>query len=279
MEYNDPLLRPTRAAAYNGGQQVGAATETIYGDGTSIPETRFVKTRSQIDETHWKEGYTWFDGLGRTTKSQSIDSSGDIFVETEYDNMGRAYWVTNPYRNGETVYWTENTFDTAGRPWKVTTPDGAVVKTTYGVAVSGGNIGTWVTVTDQAGKVRRSVTNPLGHLTRVDEPSNTGELGAIDAPNQPTFYSYDLLNNLTQVQQPGDNNEECGPTTTGCTQTRSFQYDSLSRLKQATNPEGGTIQYGYDASSNLTTKTDVAPENDDVCVRCSQQSKDPYLLK
>jgi RHS repeat-associated protein len=173
--------------------------------------------------------------------------------------------VTNPYRlqtvspfgAAESVYRTESVFDTAGRPWKTITADNAVVETTYGIVGTGGNIGTWVTVKDQAGKLRRSVTNALGQLTRVDEPNNAGELGAVDAPYQPTYYTYDLLNNLEEVQQPGDNNEECGPSTTNCSQTRSFQYDSLSRLKQATNPESGTIQYTYDANGNLATKTDA----------------------
>ena len=247
----DPLLRVRKVTEPNGRQTI-----LEYGAGTS-PTTRYMKTRSQVDESKWKEGFVWYDGLGRTFKSQTIDSNGDIFVETEYDNMSRPYKVTNPYRNGETIYWTESVFDAAGRPWKTITPDGAVVETTYSIAATGSNIGTAVTVKDQALKLRRSVTNAMGHLTRVDEPNYVGQLGAIDAPNQPTYYSYDLLNNLTQVQQPGDNNEECGPSTTTCSQTRSFQYDSLSRLKQAINPESGTIAYSYDLNSNLTTKTDA----------------------
>jgi RHS repeat-associated protein len=41
-------------------------------------------------------------------------------------------------------------------------------------------------------------------------------------------------------------------------QTRSFTYDSLKRLKQAINPESGTINYtSYDANSNLLTKQDA----------------------
>lgn len=100
-----------------------------------------------------------------------------------------------------------------------------------------------VTVTDQSLKQRRSVTNALGHLIRVDEPTDTGGLGAIDTPNQPTNYTYDTLNNLTTVNQG--------------IQTRSFSYNSLSRLLSATNPESGTISYSYDNNGNLTTKTDA----------------------
>jgi RHS repeat-associated protein len=40
-------------------------------------------------------------------------------------------------------------------------------------------------------------------------------------------------------------------------QTRSFVYDSLSRLKQASNPESGIINYVYDNNSNLLSKTDA----------------------
>lgn len=48
---------------------------------------------------------------------------------------------------------------------------------------------------------------------------------------------------MTQVQQGS--------------QSRSFTYDALSRLKQAINPESGTINYTYDSNGNLETKTDA----------------------
>ena len=127
--------------------------------------------------------------------------------------------------------------------WKVTTPDNAVVETIYGLATTGSQIGTVVTVKDQALKERRSITNALGQLKRVDEPNASNQLGAVDNPNQWTGYTYDLLNNLITVNQ-GE-------------QPRSFTYDALSRLKSATNPESGTINYTYDANSNLATKTDA----------------------
>ena len=98
-------------------------------------------------------------------------------------------------------------------------------------------------MTDQAGKQRRSVTNALGQLVRVDEPDASGNLGSVTAPNQPTSYAYDTLNNLTTVSQG--------------VQTRTFTYNSLSRLMSATNPESGTINYGYDSNGNLTSKVDA----------------------
>jgi len=236
IEYNDPLLRPTKSIAPNGHQTI-----TEYGAGTSAA-TRYVKVRTQIDEQKWKEGYTWYDGLGRTIKSQSVDSQGDVFVETEYDTMGRAKKATNPFRTGETKLWTESFFDDLGRVTKVKTPDNAEVNTAYSIG-TGTTVGTVVTVTDQASKQRRSITNALGQLKRIDEPTDAGGLGAIDSANQSTSYTYDILNNLTTVTQGS--------------QTRSFVYDSLSRLKQAQNPESGLIQYAYDNNGNLTSKIDA----------------------
>ena len=51
------------------------------------------------------------------------------------------------------------------------------------------------------------------------------------------------LDNLTRVTQG--------------TQTRTFAYDSLSRLTSAANPESGTVAYTYDNNGNLTQRTDA----------------------
>ena len=79
---------------------------------------------------------------------------------------------------------------------------------------------------------------------RVHEPTGSPPaLGATASPNQATSYTYNALNNLTRVTQGS--------------QTRSFAYDSLSRLTSATNPESGTIAYAYDNNGNLTQRTDA----------------------
>lgn len=246
MEYDDPLLRPTKVTAPNGAESV-----IEYGAGTS-PSTRWVKVKSQIDATNWKEGYTWFDGLGRNIRSQSIDTeSGDVFTMTCYDALSRVLKISNPFQSYSSqscsttsgMEWRSNTFDITGRLWKITTPDSAVVEATYGLSTTGSAIGTAITVADQAGKLRRSITNALGELIRVDEPNSSNVLGATSSPNQDTSYTYDPLNNPTTVTQGS--------------QTRTFAYDALKRLKQAVNPESGTIDYTYDANGNLATKTDA----------------------
>ena len=104
--------------------------------------------------------------------------------------------------------------------------------------------GEYTTVTDPAGKKRRSRHDGLGRLVRVDEPTGSpGALGTTGSPNQATSYSYSALDNLTRVTQGS--------------QTRTFVYDGLSRLTSATNPESGTIAYTYDNNGNLTQRTDA----------------------
>ena len=51
-------------------------------------------------------------------------------------------------------------------PWGSNTTSTGTVTTAYDTE--------FTTVTDQAGKVRRSMTNGLGQLARVDEPTTSG---------------------------------------------------------------------------------------------------------
>jgi RHS repeat-associated protein len=100
-----------------------------------------------------------------------------------------------------------------------------------------------ITITDQAGKSRRIISDALGRLIRVDEANAAGQLGGVTAPTQPTYYQYDVLGNLTQIQQGA--------------QTRTYSYSSLNKLLNATTPETGTTSYAYDLNGNLAVKTDA----------------------
>lgn len=77
-----------------------------------------------------------YDGLGRTTESRQYEGSSHyIAVQTQYDALGRAYKASNPFRpltpDSETAVWTTNAFDALGRIVSVTTPDSAVVTSSY----------------------------------------------------------------------------------------------------------------------------------------------------
>lgn len=71
--------------------------------------------------------------------------------------------------------------------------------------------------------------------------------------NYVTSYSYDALDDLTQVTQCG-NVSACTPNTSG-SQNRSYQYTSLGRMSQSSEPEPGTRSYLYDAGGNLWNTT------------------------
>ena len=181
-------------------------------------------------------GKVYYDGLGRTRRSAAREGATWTITDTQFDALGRVSQVSNPYRaadpdtasppSGAFAEWTTTDYDALGKVIRVTTPDGAHVDTAYS--------GNQATVTDQAVKKRRSETDALGRLIKITE--DPGNL------NYETYYSYDALGNLRQVTQGA--------------QTRTFVYDSLSRLISATNPESGTMTYAYDSNGNLIEKTD-----------------------
>lgn len=108
-----------------------------------------------------------FDGLGRVIKTEiTTDPQGSTAVDTTYDSAGRVKTVSNPYRNGDTIYKTANEYDGLGRLTKTIPPDGTTyvnnVKTDFG--------SNYTIVTDQAGKKRKTYNDALGRLIRVDEP-------------------------------------------------------------------------------------------------------------
>jgi RHS repeat-associated protein len=142
----------------------------------------------------------------------------------------------------------QNTYDGLGRVISVTEQDGSIATTDYSAFPC-------VTVRDEAGHARKTCSDALGRITKVfEDPSGV---------NYETDYQYDVLGNLACAEQHG------GVSGTGCSanpsndatspwRVRRFTYDSLSRVLTAANPESGTVQYAYDANSNVTSKISPA---------------------
>lgn len=258
LAYNDLLDRLTTVTRPTG----GGSTNYFYNDTVG---NLYVRTVSSLDATRSIEAYQFFDNIGRLTRSFLHEGgSPAVFItaDTQYDSLGRVWKVSNPYRtNGSndpvnpSGNWTTTTYDALGRIKTVTTADNAAVTTTYS--------GNQVTVQDQAGKVRSSVTDALGRLKQVTEaPASLA---------YQTYYSYDVLGNLHTVAQDMPSNAQYPQ---GVQQRRYFMYDSLSRLLRVKNPEqnanaslalsdpiSGNSQwsfaYTYDNNSNLATRTDA----------------------
>ena len=232
--FNDPLDRPTqiRRAA---GSSITTQSSFTYNDVNNI-----ITVTSDLNTANDNllVRTVLYDGLGRTTETRQYEGGTNYIVtQQQYDSLGRIFKVSNPYRpwQSESAAWTTTAFDALGRVASVTTPDNAVVTRVYS--------GNTTTMTDQAGKLRRTVTDALARLIRADEPDANNNLDVGGTPVQPTTYTYDVLDNLTGITQGA--------------QTRTFVYDSMNRLASGTNPEGGATTYLYDNNGNLTSKVDA----------------------
>jgi len=234
FQYNDVLDRLKAIIRPPG----GGRTDFEYGDTIG---NLFVRTLTDLDIGRRTDSYQYFDALGRGIETRTYENPGQYiavqqipFIMQQDPDTGvlvQATQTSNPFRPlSEQPVWTTAFADALGRTTKVRTPDNAIVRTTYS--------GSSVTVADQAGRQRKSVSDALGRLKELYEAPN-------DAVNYNylTSYEYDVLGNLRHVYQ--------GP------QTRTFVYDSLKRLTSATNPESGTMSYQYDANGNLTQRTDA----------------------
>ncbi len=213
------------------------------------------------------------DGLGREITRILTDPEGDPdYVNTTYDGLDRVQSVSNPYRtNLDSSYGiTSYSYDALGRVTNKCQPDNSSVAQTTCVPQNSfqnwSYYGNYVTFTDEAGNQWKRTSDGLGRLTQVLEPNATTS----PAPAIETDYTYDnfydAYDHTSSVVQHGVSGETA--------RTRSFTYDSLGRLLEATNPETGMTCYGswsggsvgsgscqvgtgYYANGNLKLKTDA----------------------
>jgi RHS repeat-associated protein len=249
MEDDGPLLLPTKVIPP--GWKSQAVTE--YCDGQSVSPCSgaiFVKSKTQLDSTHWSEATKYFDTAGRTVRTEQQDSGGNIRVDTQYDALGRPWKTSNPYRTGGTPVWTVNGYDELGRMTTVTTPDSAVVSTAFRLhtgTTDGIPLGTMTLVTDQANIKRLALTDAGGNMTDVWEiKSSDNDTVSVTFDSTTTLagyrtsYRYDIAGRLHEVQQGS--------------QHRYFAYDPLGRLVRAKNVEQQT-------NSSLPALTDPISTN------------------
>jgi RHS repeat-associated protein len=289
MAYDD-FGRPKLVKAAEGKDEE-TQTETTYSDAA---RRVIVKSDLQVAGDKKLVSITHYDPLGRVRLSRSLedaatqsatDESTGIKVQKRYRiSSPYSYTLTsNPYRAAssgaanqeETMGWTLSKTHNNGRSSEVESFNGGALPQAWGGnnTASTGKVTTAIdanttTVSDQAGKKRRSVIDGLGRLIRVDEPNANGDFEVSNTPVQPTKYTYDALDNLIKVEQATQ-------TSPVITQTRRYAYDSLKRLIFAANPEQTThmalsnwaVKYEYDNNSNLVKKIDsreTSPNSNDL---------------
>ncbi len=223
----DSMGRPTSVSHFDGGSEAYS-----YTDSTPNP---YVDSTVAISSGLNAVSRTIRDGLGRPIQVRTVVpattcSAGYSYVDTTYDSDGRVSTVSNPYcTTGDSTYGlTTYHYDGLDRVKQIVPPDG-------GTGTTVNYVSNCKTVTDQAGKARKSCTDGFGRTTGVwEDPSGL---------NYETDYAYDGNDNLTGISQGS--------------QSRGFVYDWLSRLTSKSDPESGSTGYSYDADSNVSTKTDA----------------------
>jgi RHS repeat-associated protein len=197
-----------------------------------VDAQNYVAVTTPLQGTSTMRHLAIYDGLGRTGITETQDSSLNEYssVSTQYDPLGRPYMTSNPYTTSPS-YWTTTQFDAIGRPTKVIAPDNST--TTYLYSTNS------TTVTDPAGKARKSVSDGLGRLTSLYEPdvTNGNSLTLL------TSYTYSVLNGLATVTQGA--------------QTRTYVHDDIGRLTSATTPEAATVSFQYNNFDLATQRTDA----------------------
>jgi RHS repeat-associated protein len=258
----DVMLRPTQANFPDTGQT------NFY-----FPNTTTVEMRRLMSGTTWTDSFFYYDGLGREirhTSLSSITAPPNDQVDICYDAEGRIAFKSYPYwghglSDPKVCSGAGDSFgyDALNRTTQVIHSDGTSIQTSY--------TGRATSVSDEGNGTQRvqriSQVDGLGRLTSLCEVSGSLTVGIsgsqtaspcsldIGGTGFLTTYTYDPLGDLKSVSQ--------GPLN-----SRTFVYDSLSRLTQSTNPESGTTCYGsvsggvcqqngYDADNNVLTKTDA----------------------
>jgi RHS repeat-associated protein len=224
----DAALRATQVTAPS-----GAESSINYNDGALT----ISRTLTYDDDSTSKSVTTTseYDGWGQVIKQTNMHGGQ---VNTSYDAMGRVASVSNPFAAGGTPsYSTSYSYDALDRKTMITLPDSQTIQTSYN--------GNSVTTTDQVNRKLQQQTDGLGRLVTVNEQNSSGAL------SQATNYTYDILDNLTEVNQGG--------------QLRKYKYDALSRRTHVKIPEQGdpgqsnqwTTTYTYTAFDAIATRTDI----------------------
>jgi RHS repeat-associated protein len=109
---------------------------------------------------------TTLDGLGHVMRVDNKNGTTMVSSVTySYDKLWRRTQASNPFGPTDTVVNSSFSYDSLGRVTQVTPPSAGYSQYQYS--------GNAVTITDPAGKQRRSVTDALGRLVEVDEPGGT----------------------------------------------------------------------------------------------------------
>ncbi|MEO8127334.1 MAG: RHS repeat-associated core domain-containing protein, partial [Bryobacteraceae bacterium] len=188
--------------------------------------------------------------------------STGVKVQSRYLTVGSASYVltSNPYHANTssnaaeaTMGWTRAKYDFMGRMTELEKFSGGAApcpagSPAYNCATSNFNSTGKTTNTYASNQTSTTDEGASATITQRKYDSLGRAFSVVQDPGSAlptitTSYQYDSLGNLTNVSMPG--------------QSRTFAYDSQSRLKSGANPESGATSYLYYLNGNLKTKTDA----------------------
>ncbi|MEM7621293.1 MAG: hypothetical protein AAF228_12710, partial [Pseudomonadota bacterium] len=179
---------------------------------------------TRVTDSSGAEGITYFNKLNQEIHKQSLLAGKWSIVDTEYDTQGRVVRKSEPYFDGDTVYWTQIEYDLIGRPILTTRPDGA----TQSVAYDG---------------LTQVATNELGQTKTVHKDIMGRMKSVIDNAGHAIAYHYDALGQVTEMLAAG--------------KSQSFHYNIRGNKVRDTDPDKGTWTYRYNALGLLVAQTDA----------------------
>ncbi|MFN0116998.1 MAG: FG-GAP-like repeat-containing protein [Elusimicrobiota bacterium] len=194
--------------------------------GNTAQQHIFLKKRERhgTSDSLWSKEY--FDGLGRTYKTEIEGKEDSIISETRFNNRGLVDSQSIPRYSADThLRWTNNIYDALGRLKQTIYPDGTSEQITY--------LGYETRFRDADGVTQTAISDSAGRTIKRYEPG-------VSAPTQ---FTYDPLGRLTLLQ------DSQGKLT-------YFTYDSLGNKLSMKDPNSGTWVYTYDDNRNMTSQLD-----------------------
>jgi YD repeat-containing protein len=176
----------------------------------------------------------YYDTTDREIRKEIIGFDGrKIFTDRQYDVLGQLIKLSEPYFQGDPIYWNENEYDLLGRVKKSTAANGGITTTNYAVTGTG---------------IRRVTNlNPLNQK-RVEEYDVHDRVIAIeDELGSRVTYAYEqgVLNGVTKLAD-----------STGFI-LQSNVYDQRGNKVFISEANSGTVAYVYNGLGLLITQTDA----------------------
>ncbi|NMR25099.1 hypothetical protein HH219_05985 [Pseudoalteromonas sp. NEC-BIFX-2020_015] len=193
----------------------------------------------EISHTDKPKEITYYDFSGNQIRviSQLLDGSWTN-TDTIYDNRGRAFKMSAPYKTGQNIPgWTITQMDVFDRKVKVNNSHGLITQFDYQQgSISQETTGTYYgEVTADMSRTRSEVRNGFAEIIETIDPDNNS-----------TTYHYNALNLIAKVTSV-DNHDTV------------IEYDTLGRRTRLLDVDKGDIRYGVNALGEEITKT--LPDN------------------